>query len=91
MSLLDAAPEAVTQRLPAVVAALDAAVQHPALAKSAVFGQLLMALVKKFAAGLSGQQLEQLQDVVRRTGSFMTKPLSSRLQQLQQQHAQAMQ
>jgi hypothetical protein len=91
MLLLDVAPEAITQRLPTVIAAQDAAVQHPALAKSAVFGQLLMALLKKFAAGFSGQQLEQLQGVVRRTGSFMTNPLSSKLQQLQQQHAQAMQ
>lgn len=89
-SLLDLAPQHVSQQLPAVIAALQAAVQQPVLVKSAVFGQLMMALHKSFAASFSRQQVEQLQGVVGRTASFMTNNLNSKFQQLQQQHAQAM-
>jgi hypothetical protein len=89
-SLLDLAPQHVLQQLPAVIAALEAAVQQPVLGKSASFGQLLMALHKSFAAAFSKQQVEQLQGVVGRTATFMTKTLSSKFQQLQQQHAQAL-
>jgi hypothetical protein len=89
-SLLDVAPQHVSQQLPAVVAALQASVQQPVLGKSAAFGQLLMALHKSFAATFSKQQVEQLQGVVGRTATFMTKTLNSKFQQLQQQHAQAM-
>ena len=84
--LLDIGPQHTSQRLPAVVAALEAAVQHPALAKSTVFGQLIMSMLKTCAAALSKQQVEQLQAVVGRTATFLTKSLTSKLQQLLQQH-----
>lgn len=85
--LLDMGPQHATQRLGAVVAALEAAVQHPAVASSTAFGQLVMSLLKACAAALSTQQVEQLQAVVGLTSTFLTKSLTSKLQQLQQQHS----
>ncbi len=84
--LLDIGPQHATLRLPAILAALEAAVQDPVIAKSTAFGQLIMSLLKTCAAALSKQQVEQLQVVVGRTATFLTKSLNSKLQQLQQQH-----
>lgn len=90
-SLLDLSPQHVSQQLPAVLAALEAAVQQPVLAKSTSFGQLLMSLLKSFAAALSMQQVKQLQEVVGRTATFLSKTLSSKLTQLEEQQARVLQ
>jgi hypothetical protein len=81
----------VSQQLPAVLAALEAAVQQPVLAKSTAFGQLLMSLLKSFAAALSMQQVKQLQGVVGRTATFLSKTLSSKLAQIEEQRARVLQ
>lgn len=80
--LIDSCPSVVAQQLSAVLQALGAAVKQPGTAKSTVFGQLLMSMLKSYAGVLSQQQVEQLQNVVVGTSTFLTKALSSKLQQL---------
>jgi len=88
-ALIDSAPQLIAQQLPLVLQAMQAAVQQPVVAKSAAFGQVLMAILKNYGGSCTQQQVEQLHGVVDRTATFLTKSLSSKLQQLQQQHAAA--
>jgi hypothetical protein len=82
-AIVDSCPKVVTDNLSDVITALRAAAQQPALTKSAAFGQLLMALVKGYAAVLTPQQVEQLLAAAAATTSFMTKSVVAKLQQLQ--------
>lgn len=86
-ALIDSCPNVVTDSLNDVITALKVAAQQPALTKSAAFGQLLMALVKGYAAVLTAQQVQQLLAAAAATSSFMTKPVVAKLQQLAAQHA----
>jgi hypothetical protein len=86
-ALVDGCPKVVADNLTDVITALGAAAQQPTLTKSAAFGQLLMALVKGYAAVLTGQQVEQLLAAAAATSSFMTKSVVAKLQQLAAQHA----
>lgn len=88
-SLLDSCPRVATSQMDTLVAALKAAAQQPGMAKSASFGQLLMAVVKNYGAVLTKQQVEQLLEAAAATSTFMTKSVVTKLQQLAEQHAAA--
>jgi hypothetical protein len=86
-ALVDSCPNVVTNSLGNVITALRIPAQQPQLTKSAAFGQLLMALVKGYAAVLTAQQVEQLLAAAAATSSFMTRSVVAKLQQLAAQHA----
>jgi hypothetical protein len=86
-ALVDSCPNIVTDNLNHVITSVQVAAQQPVLSKSAAFGQLLMALVKGYAAVLTAQQVEHLLAAAAATSSFMTKSVVAKLQQLSAQHA----
>lgn len=88
-ALLDSSPQVVSAQLDRVIAAVKAAAREPALTKSTAFGQLLMALVKAYAAVMGLGQIRELEVAAAATQTFLSKALKSKLQQLAAQHGMA--
>lgn len=84
-SLVDTCSQVVSMQLDQVIVALKVAAQQPALSKGTAFGQMLMALVKQYAAVLTAQQISGLQAAASATNTFLTRSLVNKLQQLAQQ------